>query len=263
MKKVFLLVASALLTMGSAQAISNPTYTVGENSFRVVQWDCENQEFASSNEFEFDETFVFAIDVSDNTALVSWIASPDAGVTRSVAANIFAGAELQGIDLRLFHLQDNIYGATINLKQLALARGKGLVKDDLGNSADAVGQFTSFSGNFFGWGYDASGVSGIGWYTSPYPSPVNDIFSTLEYTGGKTSPEFAYSNSPKLNDESSPLTKGFEKPCLLGTGIGDVTADGKVITGYYTILGVQLDKEPASGIFIEKYSDGTSAKIVK
>jgi len=35
------------------------------------------------------------------------------------------------------------------------------------------------------------------------------------------------------------------------------------ITGYYSILGVKLPKEPASGMYIIKYDDGTAKKIVK
>lgn len=42
----------------------------------------------------------------------------------------------------------------------------------------------------------------------------------------------------------------------------DANADA-VIVGYYTMLGQKLDKEPASGMFIVKYSNGKSVKVVK
>ena len=262
MKKVFLLVASALLAVGLAQAINNPKYTVGTNTFYVVQWDCENDYWAASNEFEVDQTFTFAVDISDKADLVAWVADAPAGVTRSIAANIWAGADMQGIDIRLHNIQDNIYGATINLKQIALGRGKTLVKDDDGNKADDIGQFTAFSATFFGYARDASGASGVSWYVLPYAN-ISDVFSTLEYTGTNISPAFTYGNNPKMNDDEN--LSGSEVPCKFegGLGIGDVIANGKTIVGYYSILGVKLNDAPASGIFIEKYSDGTSAKIVK
>ncbi|GHT35275.1 hypothetical protein FACS18945_2580 [Bacteroidia bacterium] len=47
------------------------------------------------------------------------------------------------------------------------------------------------------------------------------------------------------------------------TGIYDTAADGATVTGYYSILGAKLSQEPASGVFIVKYSNGKSVKVVK
>jgi len=47
------------------------------------------------------------------------------------------------------------------------------------------------------------------------------------------------------------------------TGIYDVASDGAVAVAYYSVLGVKLDKEPASGVFIVKYSNGTVVKVLK
>jgi hypothetical protein len=35
------------------------------------------------------------------------------------------------------------------------------------------------------------------------------------------------------------------------------------ITGYYNLLGIQLPKEPESGVYIIKYDDGTAEKVMK
>ena len=66
-----------------------------------------------------------------------------------------------------------------------------------------------------------------------------------------------------------------EKPCSLYAAYSDSKCTGNdiynpfadnndaVIVAYYTILGQKLDKEPASGMFIIKYSNGKSVKVVK
>lgn len=45
--------------------------------------------------------------------------------------------------------------------------------------------------------------------------------------------------------------------------VGDVKADGRVVAAYYNLLGTKLSDEPAKGLFIEVYTDGTSQKILK
>jgi len=49
----------------------------------------------------------------------------------------------------------------------------------------------------------------------------------------------------------------------LVTGIYDVAANNATATAYYSITGKKLNAEPESGIFIVKYSDGKSVKVVK
>ena len=46
-------------------------------------------------------------------------------------------------------------------------------------------------------------------------------------------------------------------------GINDLAADGSAVTGYFSILGAKLSEEPASGVFIVKYANGTAVKVVK
>ena len=46
-------------------------------------------------------------------------------------------------------------------------------------------------------------------------------------------------------------------------GINTPTSDDVTVIGYYSITGVKLSVEPASGIFIIKYSNGKAVKVVK
>lgn len=67
--------------------------------------------------------------------------------------------------------------------------------------------------------------------------------------------------------EGSYVTPG-EKPQLYAcsaVGIYDIAPDGSdaIAVEYYSILGQKLDKEPANGVFIVKYSNGRSAKVLK
>ncbi|MDR0873430.1 MAG: right-handed parallel beta-helix repeat-containing protein [Prevotellaceae bacterium] len=73
-----------------------------------------------------------------------------------------------------------------------------------------------------------------------------------------------------LESEASTLVKPVlapenpnYNPYDLNTGIYEISTDGATAIGYYTILGQKLDKEPASGLFIVRYSNGKSIKVVK
>jgi len=47
------------------------------------------------------------------------------------------------------------------------------------------------------------------------------------------------------------------------SGIYDVADDGAVAVAYYNLLGQKLNEEPASGMFIVKYSNGKTVKVLK
>jgi len=49
----------------------------------------------------------------------------------------------------------------------------------------------------------------------------------------------------------------------LATGIYNTAADGSKAVAYYSITGKKLATEPANGMFIVKYSNGKSVKVVK
>lgn len=46
-------------------------------------------------------------------------------------------------------------------------------------------------------------------------------------------------------------------------GISADDADGKTIEGYYSVSGVKLSEPPTEGIYIVKFTDGSSAKVLK
>ena len=58
-----------------------------------------------------------------------------------------------------------------------------------------------------------------------------------------------------------PIIVSFEG--VLATGIYATAADGAKAVAYYSITGKKLSAEPASGIFIVKYSNGKTIKVVK
>ena len=48
------------------------------------------------------------------------------------------------------------------------------------------------------------------------------------------------------------------------SGVESIIADDAYITGYYDLQGRRLDEAPANGgIYIVKYSDGTTRKVMK
>jgi hypothetical protein len=47
------------------------------------------------------------------------------------------------------------------------------------------------------------------------------------------------------------------------SGIGDITANGCEVTGYFNLLGQQLNDAPAKGAYIETYSNCPAKKFVK
>ena len=48
-------------SMYVAQTLNNP---IGSDGCYIVKWDCTTNSFASSNNFEADETFTFAVDIT-------------------------------------------------------------------------------------------------------------------------------------------------------------------------------------------------------
>lgn len=49
-------------------------------------------------------------------------------------------------------------------------------------------------------------------------------------------------------------------PVKANSGIADITADHGEITGIYDLGGRRIEGEPAAGIYVVRYSDGTAAK---
>ena len=89
----------------------------------IVKWDCSTNAFADTNDFEADETFTFAVDVT-GTAWEDWLTeTPTAeGATRALAINKWTNwGDVSGGTNRLKQIAGNIYGATWNIAQIATA----------------------------------------------------------------------------------------------------------------------------------------------
>ena len=115
-----LLAALSVGTFANAQdpVLNNPV----KDGHMIIQWDYANGKFAEDVNFEIDETFVYALDIT-GTPLVDWIASAPAGITRSVGCTFWTNYSDQGTcDARLIKIKGNIYGATFNLKQFIKTR---------------------------------------------------------------------------------------------------------------------------------------------
>ncbi len=66
-------------------------------------------------------------------------------------------------------------------------------------------------------------------------------------------------------DFSTPITENITLTAqwTFTTGIGEVPADGRKVTGYYTLTGIKLQDEPASGFYIIMYDNGRAEKRMK
>lgn len=195
MRRIYLLAMGLAMAAGSfaAQTLNNP---IGSDGCYIVKWDCTTNSFASSNDFEVDETFTFAIDIT-GTQWVSWLAADN---SRRIATNFGLNGTGNGIARdgdRLFHIQGNIWGKTINIQQLATT-GVNLTP----------GSQQSVYSNLFG--FDMNGA----WWQNPGDDIVGNsdcFFHTAAYTGTKTGA--AFTTSQYANDYSWIDQAGYASPC--------------------------------------------------
>jgi len=271
MKKITLFLFAVLLMTAfgaKAQTINNPK---DANGYYIVKWDCNANDgqggWAASNDFEVDEAFTFAVDIT-GTIFEDWVKQPatNEGATRGIAINRWSGfGDFVGDMNRLKLIKGNIYGATWCFTQTA----NSFNIDD----ATADGAITYFMLQVFGFEYTAD-TYGLNWY-----SPEMDVagadddgnaFTSAPYTGTKTSAEF-YADD---YDGFWPgiTIGGYAPSCAVidkATAIPAVKVDSSPIVKheYFDLLGIKLSKEPVSGLFIDKAmrADGTSVvtKIVK
>lgn len=247
MKKITLIIAALLLVWNANSQINNPKDADG---YYIVKWDCAHDTWAASNNFEVDETFTFAIDVT-GTALETWLTGTptNAGATRSLALNKWTGfGDVSGDSHRLKKIKGNIYGATWNFLQLATTM-------NIAN-ATTMGAQTYVYGTVFGFEFTADNP-GAAWWQGPIDvkGPGDAIFRTLPYTGTKTSAEFyndTYGN--ELFGNSYPV-KGYAPACAVLTGLDSkVINTAPVVVGYefYTLQGAKLTREPLEGLYLQK-----------
>lgn len=129
--------------------LNNP---IGPDGYYIVKWDCENDTWAESNDMEYDETFVFAVDLT-GTKYESWVKSAQTrnGVTYPVENTIVSlnalrddrGKEYKDNRARLWHIKGNIYGAMYNFAQFE-------TKDNAwNNTTPAIGEQTKIHARMF------------------------------------------------------------------------------------------------------------------
>ncbi|NJK87850.1 MAG: hypothetical protein HC906_19685 [Bacteroidales bacterium] len=157
----FLISCLMISSVTFAQTLNNPK---DENEYYIVKWDCSQEDFASSNDMESDETFTFAIDVT-GTPFEEWLNdSPTTeGATRALAINKWTdkGGVSEGTN-RLKQIDGNIYGATWNLVQMATT-----LDTTAATTANAV---VTIYGQVFGYEFTGDNP-GVGWWMWPASVP--------------------------------------------------------------------------------------------
>ena len=120
----------------------------------------------------------------------------------------------------------------------------------------------------------------MGLYKEEYSGTYPIFLTAFNNSTGLLVPQvtFTYnSEQGSYTNASAPLSIGINKTGYLSlqdffdcefvredSGIDSIIADDAYITGYYDLQGHRLDEAPADGgIYIVKYSDGTTIKIMK
>jgi len=268
-EKGYTLPCAGITPIPEPNTLNNPKDGAGHY---IVKWDCSENAFADTNDFEADETFIFAVDVT-GTAWEEWLNETPtaAGATRALAINKWTNyGDVSGGTNRLQQIEGNIYGATWNIIQMASTMNV--------ESATGIDSVVYIYGQVFGFEFTDENP-GAGWWMWPESVPVatnidpgagtGAIFKTVPYTGTKTSDEFysdAYVGGLFLSNNTP--EKGYAPPCAqVIVSVHDVIDPGAKIIGheYYNIMGQRLPKEPQRGVFFDKMlkEDGTSVVIKK
>ena len=185
--------------------LNNP---IGPDGYYIVKWDCENDTWASSNDVEYDETFVLAIDLT-GTKYENWVKNPQTanGVTYPVentivSLNCFRDGRgdnnmYRDNRARLWHIKGNIYGAMYNFAQFETNPNAPWT-----NTTPAIGEQTKIYGRMFSsatlfsdrcYPIDPSQKKGSIWnYLDEWWSATDGqpLFVFAPYTGTKTGAAF-------------------------------------------------------------------------
>ena len=306
MRKTTLLAALALASAGLTASAQTSDYKVAfnnpldEDGFMIVKYDLEKDAFAASNDWEIDETFVFAIDVTGTpleTALSTASRNP-AVLGRGVAYDLYTtnlvleGEQGSNIDGRLMHIKGNIYGMTLNFFQQSVSRYKdaGLVPnaDFTDYACLADGQVVEFDGNIFGFGWAADNPGAEWWDAVAAPIQGQSRFRCAPYTGTKTSPEYTFGDIVDASEcpfegldagayhsmcdnwggYARPTAADYEAATAAAGIDGVLATDATVVsTEYYDLTGRRLSApaEKAVTICRDLLSDGRTSvkKIVR
>lgn len=287
MKKSTILLGVALLaaTGMNAQDVVFANPTLEDGSF-IVKYDLENHRFAADNDFEIDETFVFAVDIT-GTDYVAALATPSRNpnvLGRGMAHDFYINndvcqfehyANSGNLDGRLFHIEGNIYGATFNLFQLAQGRYKdtcyGLYQEGGEDHFDALqpGAVATFGSNIFGFGWSATNA-GEEWWDAIAAPITNLWFHTAPYTGTKTGADFYFDDYDTVafeGLESAYNDKGYAKPeryndIIGGSGVNAVAADVNAPVEYFNLQGIRV-ANPENGLYISRQGADVKKVVIK
>ena len=289
MKKSILL-GAALLSAATicAQDVVFNNPTLEDGSF-IVKYDLENHEFAADNDFEIDETFLFAVDITGTpyeTAIVTPSRNPEV-LGRGMAHDFYVNNDVcafehyangGNLDGRLFHIEGNIYGATFNLFQLGVGRYKdtpfGLYQEDGVDKYDAQkpGAVVTFGANIFGFGWSASDP-GAEWWSAIAEPIFNLWFHTAPYTGTKKSADFYFDDfteGPAFEGcEAAVYTdKGYAVPSAIlelanGSGVSTIDTDNsQAPVEYFNLQGIRV-ANPENGLYIRRQGSDVKKVFVK
>ncbi len=155
--------------------LNNPKDADG---YYIVKWDCEQNDFAASNDIEADETFTFAVDVT-GTHWEAWLKETptDEGATRALAINKWTNwGDVSGGTNRLQQIDENIFGATWNIAQMATA-------GDLITKSVTVDSVVYIYGQVFGYEFTEDNP-GAGWWMWPetYRKELQSIREPVPYS---------------------------------------------------------------------------------
>ena len=248
MKKITLIMAAAMVALSaSAYTLNNP---VGADGRYIVKYDCEQGQFATSNDMELDETFTFAVDVT-GTWLEDWLKdTPTAeGASRGVAINKWTSrGDVNGDTNRMKQISGNIWGMTVNYNQIATGDFSESLKKD---------SVLYVYAQIFGFEYTADNP-GAGWWmwtgevATTQADGADCLFTFAPYTGTKTSEELYADDYDNGNIYGFEVT-GYAAPCLEeATAVEDLNGNLNVVAvEYYNILGMRLNAAPENGVYVK------------
>lgn len=306
MKKIFTLVSAAMMIAGSAYAQDDAEVVFGNpkdgNGMYIVQYDLDNQKWAESNNWSAKETFVFAVDI-EGTRLFEEIANAQASPAEGVKGygigfhayptNVMVDPESAAPGntewhMRLFHIQDGIYGCVLNPYQWAQSNGyktysegdetrvDNLAKDFVTNfGADVfIYAWSDKSAGYLWWNGVAEPISNFQFCTGPNNPEINDPefwWEDVVPADKEALPGLPNANFGEVTSTAGylPATIDYLNTALGNNAIRNVdAADAEVVAvRYFDLQGRQLTLAPVNGLFIQQnvMSNGAvkAFKVVK
>lgn len=286
------LAATAMNMNAEGVTFGNPKDAEGNY---IVKWDPAKQAFAESNDWEIDETIIFAIDLT-GTPLADAIKQPSrnpAVLGRGLAYDLYVTScpeETTGkknIDGRLMHIKDNVYGMTVNFFQQHTTRyaDEGFLPNSDYSEYEATkpGAETTWNANIFPFGWSADNPGAEWWDGVATPIQGEFQFGCAAYTGTKTSPEFFYSDVTP--EDYSPFEGlpaaafndmvktwgGYADPKFYNdaktSAVESIAVETQTVSSEYFDLQGRKVANPGKGIYIRQdlKSDGSvkSVKVLK